>query len=566
MKNHIISFLLLFAFLGSAFNANSQIPDELLARKEIFIEFKLKTDVNIKAELEQLNKIISISDFNRDNLKVEAYVSINNYSDFNKLDYDYKILTPPSMLLSRSELDKDKSKGVTEWDYYPNWSQYNAMMQQFVDDYPNICELVSIGQSNEGKDILFLHIGDSLDTETNEPEFMYTSSIHGDELTGYVLMLRLADYMLSNYGSDDRITNMINNIDIWINPMANPDGTFAGGDNSVYGATRFNANGVDMNRNYADPEDGPHPDGNAYQTETMLFMDFAAERDFVMSANFHGGAEVMNFPWDTWSKLSADDDWWYFVSREYADTVHQYAPGYYMTDLDNGVTNGYQWYSISGGRQDYMNYFHHCREVTAEISSTKLPSASQLPDFWDWNYRSLLNYMEQVLYGVRGVVTNASNGNTIKAKVFANNHDIDESFIYSTATNGNYSRLLKNGLYSLTFSALGYYNQTIPMVSSTDYQTTILNVQLDPITNIVDTKDVLARVYPNPASDYVKLDFTIDGEYNVQLIDIQGKVISEFETNGSDLEIPLHDITPGKYLISINAFSGQSFIVNLVVN
>jgi hypothetical protein len=237
-----------------------------------------------------------------------------------------------------------------------------------------------------------------------------------------------------------------------------------------------------------------------------------------------------------------------------------------MTDLDNGVTNGYQWYSISGGRQDYMNYFHHCREVTVEISSTKLPSANQLPDFWEWNYRSLLNYMEQVLYGVRGVVTNASNGNTIKAKVFANNHDIDESFIYSTASNGNYSRLLKNGLYSLTFSALGYYNQTIPMVSSTDYQTTILNVQLDPITNIVDTKDVLARVYPNPASDYVKLDFTIDGEYNVQLIDIQGRVVSEFETSESDLKIPLYDITPGKYLISINAFSGQSFIVNLVVN
>lgn len=566
MKKFTISIILLFAIFLSAINTYSQIPDELRTRKEIFVEVKLKADIDVKAQLEKLNTIISISDFDIEDLRVEAYVSIHKYNEFNDLSYNYKLLTPPSMLLSRAELDKDESKDVNEWDYYPNWQQYNDMMQQFADDYPDICELISIGQSAEGRDILFLHIGDSIGIETNEPEFMYTSSIHGDELTGYVLMLRLADYLLSNYGSDEQATNLVDNVDIWINPMANPDGTFAGGNNSVYGATRFNSNGVDMNRNYPDPEDGPHPDGNAYQQTTTLFMNFASDRDFVMSANFHGGAEVINFPWDTWAKLSADDDWWYFVSRQYADTVHQYAPNYYMTDLDNGVTNGYQWYSISGGRQDYMNYYQHCREVTAEISSTKLPSASQLPDFWNWNYRSLLNYMEQVLYGVRGVVTNASNGNTIKAKVFANSHDFDESYVYSTASNGNYQRLLKNGLYSLTFSAFGYYDKTVPMVSAVDYQTTILNVQLEPITSIVDTKNVLAKVYPNPASNYVKLDFALNGDHTVQLIDIQGKVICEFVTSDTQLQIPLDNISPGKYLISIKASLGHSFIVNLVVN
>lgn len=566
MKKYTICLILLFAVFFSAINVYSQIPEELSARKEIFVEFKLSSDSDLRGQLEQLNKVISISDFDVDNLMVEAYVSILNYEKFIDLGYDYKILTPPSMLLSRDNLDKDESKSVNEWDYYPNYQQYLDMMQQFADDYPNLCELVNIGQTLEGRDVLFLHIGDSLEYESNEPEFMYTSSIHGDELTGYVLMLRLADYLLSNYGSDSQATNLVDNVDIWINPMANPDGTFAGGNNSVYGATRFNSNGVDMNRNYPDPDDGPHPDGNAYQQTTTLFMNFASDRDFVMSANFHGGAEVINYPWDTWAKLSADDNWWNFVSRQYADTVHQYAPGYYMRDLDNGVTNGYQWYTISGGRQDYMNYYQHCREVTAEISSTKLPSASQLPNFWDWNYRSLLNYMEQVLYGVRGVVTNASNGNTIKAKVFANSHDIDESFVYSTASNGNYHRLLKNGLYNLTFSALGYYDKTVPIVAAVDYQTTILNVQLEPITSIVDSKKLIAKVYPNPANDYVKLDFSMKGEYSVQLIDIQGKVVSEFVTDQTQLNIPLDNVTPGKYLISIKTFLGDSFIVNLIVN
>lgn len=566
MKKYFISFILFAAILISSI-AYAQIPDELAVRKEIYIEFKLKSDLNTRSQLEELNKMISISRFDIDNLLVEAYVSINNYEEFNNLGYNYEVLTPPSMLLSRADLDKDASKDANEWDYYPNYQQYLDMMQQFADDYPNLCELINIGQTLEGRDILFLHIGDSIDTETNEPEFMYTSSIHGDELTGYVLMLRLTDYLLSNYGTDTQVTNLVDNIDIWINPLANPDGTFAGGNNSVYGATRYNSNGVDMNRNYPDPEDGPHPDGNPYQQTTTLFMNFATDRDFVMSANFHGGSEVINYPWDTWSRLAADDDWWSFVSRQYADTAHQYAPNYYMTDLDNGVTNGYQWYSISGGRQDYMNYFQHCREVTAEISSTKLPSASQLPDFWNWNYRSLLNYMEQVLYGVRGIVTDASDGNPIEAKVVASFHDIDESFVYSVAPIGNYHRLLKTGSYNLIFSALGYYNKSVTMVSAVDNQTTILNVQLDPIPDFVDTnKNDLARVYPNPASNYVKLDFKDKGEYTVQLIDIQGKVISEFLTTETQLQIPLDNITAGNYLISIKAFSGNSFVVNLVVN
>ena len=85
----------------------------------------------------------------------------------------------------------------------------------------------------------------------------------------------------------------MNGLDIWINPLANPDGCYHGGNSSVSGATRYNANSVDLNRNFADPDDGPHPDGNSYQPETNIFMAFADTMHFTMSANFHGGAELM---------------------------------------------------------------------------------------------------------------------------------------------------------------------------------------------------------------------------------------------------------------------------------
>src|SRR5690606_23026121 len=119
-----------------------------------------------------------------------------------------------------------------------------------------------------------------------------------DELTGYVLMLRLIDSLLATYGTDARITQLVNNAEIWINPLANPDGTFRSGNNTVSGATRYNYNNYDLNRNFPDPILGVNPN---QQIETTRFRNIAETNNFALVANFHGGTEVVNYPWDTWT-------------------------------------------------------------------------------------------------------------------------------------------------------------------------------------------------------------------------------------------------------------------------
>jgi len=332
-------------------------------------------------------------------------------------------------------------KRARDWDYYPTYDQYLTMMYQFETDYPDICEIINIGTTVDGRDLLFARITDNIALEENEPEFMYTATMHGDETAGYVLMLRLINYLLTNYGSDAEVTAMVDDIDIWINPLANPDGTYAGGNNSVYGATRYNANNVDLNRNFPDPEDGAHPHGNSWQPETIAMMDVADENTFIHSANFHGGAEVVNYPWDTWAQLHADNDWFFDISRAYADTVHANAPDGYMTFLNNGITNGYQWYTIAGGRQDYMTYFQGCREVTLELSNQKLLPADQLPDHWDYNKDSFLNYIKPVLYGIRGTVTDTS-GTPLAATITIPGHDFDNSEVFTDPDVGDYHRMI----------------------------------------------------------------------------------------------------------------------------
>ncbi len=472
----------LCAFLYLLTNAQSsqfhKANEVLKERGEVYFSFQLASSDNI-SELDMLTTMISLD--NLDGSKVFAYANSREFAEFEKLGYNIKVLTPPSMIFESVLENSQKDRDVSSFDYYPTYEEYVSMMYQFETDYPDMCEIVNIGYSTDGRELLFAHINNDLEMDQNEPEFMYTSTIHGDEVTGYVLMLRLIDHLLVNYGTDSEITDIVDNIDIWINPNANPDGTYAGGNNTVWAATRANANSVDLNRNYADPEDGPHPDGNEYQIETIAFMDFADEHDFVMSANFHGGAEVANYPWDTWPQLAADDDWWEMVSREYADTCQFYSTSGYFTDLDNGITNGYAWYTISGGRQDYMNYFKNCRELTLEISETKLLPESQLDNFWEYNYRSLINYMKQSLYGFSGIVTNSVTGDPVHAKVNISGHDYDNSYVYSNLPVGNYYRPIKEGTYNVTFSAFGYYDQVVENVPVTDYQNYILNVELVPI-------------------------------------------------------------------------------------
>jgi len=86
----------------------------------------------------------------------------------------------------------------------------------------------------------------------------------------------------------------------------------------------------------------------------------------------------VNYPWDRWSTQHADYEWFYSISRAWADTVHLYSEPGYMDYLDNGVTQGYDWYPVYGGRQDYVTYT--CRDAKLLSNLTKT-SSHPLPNW-----------------------------------------------------------------------------------------------------------------------------------------------------------------------------------------
>ncbi|MDA3910553.1 MAG: PKD domain-containing protein [Bacteroidales bacterium] len=445
---------------------------KLEERGEFFFHFTCE-DTEILQELNQLLWIDKV-----EGSTIYAYATPATFPQF--LTYGIKF--------SPVESYYDQSKALTmatttaqmaSWDRYPTHAVYLQMLDDFVTNYPDLCQVEIIGYSEEGLPIKTLIISDNIGTDEDEPEFWWSGTMHGDETLGYVLLLRMADYLLSNYGTDAQVTNLVNEIEIYINPLANPDGTFNGssGLDDVSGSSRANANGIDLNRNF------PTVNGDSYtlQTEITSMMDYATNHDFVMSVNTHGGIELINYPWDawqSWENIHPDNDWWVHVGFVYADQIEIDAPATYFEGPgsmdygsynDSGVTHGADWYYAIGSRQDYMNYYQNCREITLEISDTKTLGTEYLNTYWDYNEQAMLDYTEQVLYGLRGVVTDACTGSPLTdVKVEIVGHDQDNTEVYSSAPVGNYHRPIYDGTYDFTFTLAGYQTQTHTVTIAND--------------------------------------------------------------------------------------------------
>ena len=458
---------------------------------------------------------------------------------------------------------------MQNWNKYPTYETYIAMMQKFATDCPSICKLDTIGYSVKKRLLLAVKISDNVNQIESEPQVFLSGQIHGDELIGGILLLRLIDYILSQYNKNQQITDLINNLQIFINPYANPDGTYKNDNSTMLNATRNNANDVDLNRNF------PRIDGIETQIEPEIqaMIDYADNHHFVLSLNTHSGAEVVNYPWDDIASLPADNEWWNFVSREFADTVHKYSAPTYLKDLNNGVTNGYQWYGIYGGRQDYMNYYQHCREVTLELSNSKMFSSENIPNAWENTKRSFINYIKQATFGLRGFVTDSVTKEVLDAIVFINNFDNRNSFVYSYPESGEYYRFLHQGIYSVSFSKEGYKTKTFD-IQINNYEQQILDVQLVKCDSCSYINSINVPtinkffIYPNPTTGQLLIaqqSMTEAGKSptggaderrevikNIEIYDIIGKLLQSKIVNlKSSIEIDISHLQSGMYYLKI---------------
>ncbi len=450
IRNGLLYLLTMFVFQSFAQTSQHKLDSLFSERGELYIAAG-------KPDAEILDRMFT--DFSVDRLTTDSiYLYLNRYDHpaFINLDLDYRVKTPPGFVdydlqMRTWEQIKQKDTG-NNWDFYPTYEAYVSMMYGFEEAFPDLVKIHHVGHTVMGRDLLFAEISTEPGVRRPVPQMKYTSTMHGDETAGFVLSLRLIHHLISNYGHDEQITQLMDGLDIWICPNENPDGTYRDDNSSIMGATRGNANFIDLNRNYPNPVRLP---SSPQQAETTAMVNFSDTMHFILSSNFHGGIELVNYPFDSWTsdqRKHADHNWWVSVMQEYVDTVRKYSPSTYMTGLNNGITHGGDWYVVYGSKQDFMNYYRSCREFTLELSNTKMVPPDQLPLFWDYNHRSLLRYMEQATLGFQGLVYDNDTGAPLAASVSLKDHDEYYSVVFTHPETGYFSRPAFAGEYTMVLS------------------------------------------------------------------------------------------------------------------
>lgn len=550
-------FIFFFSLLSFSLSfSQTKENEEIKSYIKINGEAKILINIEDIKDIQTLANTISL-DYPKGNYWL-GYVNISEYNNFLKLGLRHKLYidkTPKAISMANTVSE------MNNWDKYPTYKVYDSIMRKFVLDYPSLCKLDTIGYSVNNKLILGLKISSNPSIDLDKPKFFYTSTIHGDEIAGVVLLLRLADWLLSNYNNDSRSNTIINSTQVYINPIANPDGMYRPNDNNISYATRSNANDIDLNRNFPDIVKGDNPDGKPYQKETLAFINYARDNNFSISANLHGGAEVLNYPWDAYSsssKTHPDKLWFQHICKKFIDSIPESSPYKLFKDISNtGYINGGDWYVVYGGRQDYHNYYRGLRELTMEISSDKFLSSNQLVSYWGYLKNSLITYIENCQKGLDGYVYDSITNLGIKSKIRIENHDDTSSIIYSN-NNGYYYRPIFPGNYSITYSSEGYFSKTINLSIPSD---SILSQDVFLIKNHHSLNNIIREnsynIYPNPCKDNLIINASTNSLYKI--CSINGNIIKKGNLIKGENLINTELFPLGIYLIEIGNYK-EKFI------
>ncbi|MBM4828882.1 M14 family metallopeptidase [Streptomyces althioticus] len=221
---------------------------------------------------------------------------------------------------------------------YHNYAEMNAEIDQRIAAYPSIMSKRVIGKSYQGRDIVAVKVSDNVGADEAEPEVLFTHHQHAREHLTVEMALYLLRELGAGYGSDARITRMVQEREIWIVPDLNPDGGEYDIATGSYRSWRKNrqpnsgstAVGTDLNRNWdyrwgccggsSGSKSSETYRGSAPESapEVKVVADFVRSRvvggaqQIKAGIDFHTYSELVLWPFgytysDTTTGMTADD-------------------------------------------------------------------------------------------------------------------------------------------------------------------------------------------------------------------------------------------------------------------
>ena len=214
---------------------------------------------------------------------------------------------------------RDKLLKVDHWDpesdagrdfgYFFTYYEMRDTILHLAQNYPGIVRIDSSMMSFHNHPLYCVKISDNPGTTENEPQIFINGATHAREPMGTHTCVVFATQLCRNYGVDSMSTWLVNNREIYIVPVMNPDGYIynsdSGGTSSNWRKNRNNTSprtgpGVDVNRNYGykwgydNNGSSPTPSSETYrgpsrfsEPETQVIRDLEAAHKFRTCMDFH---------------------------------------------------------------------------------------------------------------------------------------------------------------------------------------------------------------------------------------------------------------------------------------
>jgi hypothetical protein len=204
------------------------------------------------------------------------------------------------------------------YERYHTYAEMVAVLDATVADHPTIVRKFSIGRSYEGRELWAAKISDNVHLDENEPEALFDSLTHAREHLTVEMNLYLLRLLTDGYGSNARITTLVNTREVFLIFMLNPDGgefdiargEFAAWRKNRQPVPRSDEVGVDPNRNFGfkwgccDGSSGDPADETYRGWAAWVAPEVRAYRDFIRSRVVGGRQQIrVAISWHTSSEL-----------------------------------------------------------------------------------------------------------------------------------------------------------------------------------------------------------------------------------------------------------------------
>jgi len=255
----------------------------------------------------------------------------------------------------------------------------------------------SIGTTLEGRPIWMYKISDNPGIDEDEPEIFFNAYIHAREPISFEVLFDLARRLLDGYGTEHRISNIVNTREIYLQPVVNPDGVEYNVLTDPLGGGMWRKNrrdnldgsfGVDLNRNfgymwgYDDEGSSPNGASETYrgtaafsEPEISAMRDFVESKEFTICLNYHsyGGYDLFAMGYEN-IHIEDNDAFLALAGRRRAISGYDSGTAWEMLYRTNGGANDWMY----GEQTTKPKIFAYTTEVGTS-SDGFWPAESRIP-------------------------------------------------------------------------------------------------------------------------------------------------------------------------------------------